>query len=179
MYRTPALALAVALALLCGAQIAFAESDVTPPTVVGLVVEPTYIDTSQGTQIITVTAHITDDLSGCPVDDWCLRFFFVPLLGPEAQGKSRVVGPTDRISGTLTDGLYQTTVALPQHSYEGRWVLDQFVVFDNVRNRCVWAMRNPGSPNGCPYAVGEIFVVNRVDDFVPPPQLRLPYITAD
>ena len=73
------LVLASALAVEATASI----SALIPPTLVSIKVSPLHIDTSAESQVITITAHITDNLSGCPTDSECLRIYFFPLIGPE------------------------------------------------------------------------------------------------
>ena len=66
MKRSAFIALAIAglLFALTILAVVRAESDLTPPVLVWLTLEPTYIDTSGTAQSITARVRITDDLSG-------------------------------------------------------------------------------------------------------------------
>jgi hypothetical protein len=66
------------LAVVLMATPAAAEVDTTPPVLVSISVSPTTVDTSASSQEVTVTAEITDDLSGVSGDtelcsDGCLN----------------------------------------------------------------------------------------------------------
>lgn len=124
-------------AILCVAlftTVASAQSDLEPPTLVSLSVSPQLVNASLGDQVVTVTAHIRDNLSGC--SDNCLSVYFVPRFGPRAQTKLASFHSQDLITGTLTNGIYQTSILLPQYSYEGEWVIDTMYLSDRVRNSC-------------------------------------------
>jgi hypothetical protein len=107
---------------------------------------------------LTVTARITDDLSGCPEDNWCADFFFRPIDGPESQYRGNVWGYYNRIAGTATDGVYRATITLPRYSFQGTWQLAQFYIHDNVRNDCYWNLSGASDP--CAFPAPEVSFVN-------------------
>src|SRR5580704_7194893 len=59
------------------------SQDVTPPVLQGFSFSPTAIDTTTGAQSVTVTAHVTDDLSGFSFG--CV-FFSSPSGGQSNEG---------------------------------------------------------------------------------------------
>jgi hypothetical protein len=154
---------------------AFAQSDLDPPSLAHIQVEPSFVDTSQGSQVVTVTARITDNLSGCADNNWCINFKVQPLFGPATQIKDGFFDYNNRISGVATDGIYQTTITLPRFSYEGRWVLSNLGIVDAVGNRCVWQI-DRASSEPCSPDVSPFFFINRVDDLQ---QIFLPLISTN
>lgn len=160
------------LTTLFAAVSAQAQSDVTPPVLVSVTVEPAYIDTSQSAQTLTVTAHITDDLSGCPESDWCADFFFQPIDGPDSQQRSNTWGYYNRIAGTATDGVYQATITLPRYSAQGEWRLTRFAIGDNVQNNCWWNIRSASS-DPCTFPAPSVSFLNGASPYR---KLRLPLL---
>ncbi len=71
--------------------------DVTPPVLVGFSFSPTSIDVSSGSQNVTVTMHVTDDLSG--VSSACAYFF-----SPSGQQQEATCS-FSRTSGSALDGI--------------------------------------------------------------------------
>jgi hypothetical protein len=89
--------------------------DVTPPTLVDLSVSPLSVDVSNGPQVITVDAHLTDAGSGVA------RFDF-NLTAP--TGGSLVgCSATAPASGTTADGTWHCTVTMPAGAAPGPWSL--------------------------------------------------------
>ncbi len=91
--------------------------DITPPSVLSLTYEPYWADTGDGPQTITVTAHITDNLTGVSR----LWAHYSSETTPNQTAEIEMTA-THRLSGTALDGVYQTTFVLPQHSAYGRWI---------------------------------------------------------
>ncbi len=107
--------------------------DTSPPHVLSLSYEPYWADTSDAAQTITVTAHITDDLSG-------VKHLWSHYSAERAtlQQVLILMTETHRISGTALDGIYQTTFTLPQYSAYGRWVATDTCTRDYLDNQnCV------------------------------------------
>ena len=151
----------VAAALMAGATLTAvgagqAQSDVTPPVVAELSISPKYVDTSAEPQIITITAHITDDLSGLRY----LAIWFGPFLYDHDQDKSVVMQDTDIVSGTPTDGMYETTLTLPRYSADGRWIARYAIIDDQVGNR---ASCNTNGQMECPADWTTYYFVNIMD----------------
>lgn len=109
--------------------IARAQGDLTPPVLIDLQIEPARVDTGDAAQAITVTARITDDLSGT-IQAWLI---FRPLIS-STQWTDVVFRDADRLSGDALDGVYRGTLTLPQYAAEGRWVLVEAQFADAVGN---------------------------------------------
>jgi len=125
-----AMGLGVALLLgLLGALGVHGQGDLTPPVLVDVQIEPAVIDTRDSDQWITVTARITDDLSGFR-SAWLL---FKPLVGTE-QRLDFNYSERERVSGTALDGVYVYATVMPRYAAEGRWVLDGVQTYDQVGN---------------------------------------------
>lgn len=119
--------------LLAGFVTAYAQQDITPPVLLDVKFEPERIDTGNGPATITVTVHVTDDLSG--VEDVGL-FFRKPGTTQQAQVEFR---PGEIIEGDNLDGIHRATFTLPQYSAYGEWELYYFMTMDNVGNRSdIW-----------------------------------------
>lgn len=86
-------------------------SDTTPPVLVSFSFTPTSVDVSAGPQTVTVTARITDDLSG---ESYGYVYFYSP-------SDQYVLGYFARISGDALDGMYQASVTIPQFRQAGTW----------------------------------------------------------
>lgn len=133
---------AIAIVCACGfavASTAYAEvptaQDITPPSLVGVSFEPATIDTSNGPVTVTITAHITDDLSGFA--DMGLQF----RQPATTQHTSINVRPgsewTSLIAGDNLDGEYTTTLTLPQYAAFGAWEVYTIEFYDVVGNHSV------------------------------------------
>lgn len=145
--------------------IAHAQQDITPPALLDVTFEPEIIDTSKGPVTITVTVHVTDDLSGV---EWVVFGFQKP--GTTQKIGIDIVPGTDwgkLLEGNNLNGKYQNTMTLPQYSAYGTWEMHYFALVDNVGNRVdVWKPTDekeanngtdewPTLYNGFVFAVGE------------------------
>lgn len=90
--------------------------DSTPPKAVSFSLTPSSVDTSLGPQIVTATAHVTDNLSGT---------MSAPGTGV-ALGWAYSTGvtggfyvPVPRTSGTELDGTYSVQVTIPRYAAPG------------------------------------------------------------
>jgi Fibronectin type III domain len=106
-------------------------SDVTPPTLVSVAFSASSGDLATGPFTATVTAHVTDAQSGYVGD--CIDFG-----GPLAPSASALgvclIDPQQRISGTQQDGVYQTTLTIPQSAVPGVYPLLDYHVQDDAGN---------------------------------------------
>ncbi len=101
-------------------------SDTSAPQVTAFSITPTEVDTESATQMLTVTATLTDDLSGVSQATVWLE----PLIGTQwAEGL-----PLQRTSGTDLSGIYTGTIYMQPGAKEGMWTayLD---LIDNVGNQ--------------------------------------------
>src|SRR5262245_19531457 len=106
--------------------------DTTPPQLAAFSYSPMSIDTSSGSQTVTVTARITDNPSGFSVG--ILNF----ISPSRRQSRSRSFQyPNNLTSGTAQDGTYQLLVSFPQFSEAGTWHLDYIDLSDQAGNRIV------------------------------------------
>src|SRR5205085_2041169 len=97
-------------------------------------ISPGSVDTSGGTQTVTVTARITDDVAGVfasqtdclpgnPPGTCNFSGSYINLRSPSG-GQSVGGSFTTRLSGDTLDGLYQATITLPAYSEQGTWTVD-------------------------------------------------------
>ena len=140
--------LVLAAVTLMGHSVASAESieDKEPPQVTGLTIEPAEVDTTFADQAVTVKAHITDNLSG-------LETGSIAFLGPgEKQQVFGFFSSFNRISGTATDGIYETTITFKRFSEAGTWKVNVVRLDDQVKNRSETSWPTL-IERGLPYAV--------------------------
>ena len=104
-----------------------ADCDTTAPELVSFSFSPTSIDTSGGSEQITFTAHITDDLAG----NYMAEVWF---CSPSGQFIDAIFDSSALVSGTALDGAYEFTATVPQYSEQGRWTVAYFHLRDNARN---------------------------------------------
>jgi hypothetical protein len=95
-------------------QVGPSKEDVTPPDLVSIEVTPTTVDVTGGDATVTVTAHLTDDLSGV---QWLSGSFRSP------SGHRYASFSGYRASGSSLDGQWQATVSFPQYTEPGTWRL--------------------------------------------------------
>lgn len=132
MYRAPVLSLLFACLLALGSQAAFAQEDLTPPALLDVQFDPQTIDTSRGPATITITVHVTDDLSGMR---WVGLFFAKPGTTQHAQIEFRPdEGWSEIVDGDILDGHHRATMPIPQYAAYGEWLLTQIGVEDWVGN---------------------------------------------
>ena len=105
------------------------DGDIKPPNIVTFDFDPKAVDTSTISQEVTITAHLTDDLSG--VDQGSVLFY--------SPSRSQSVGAwlsfNERISGDEFDGIYRHKMTLPQYSEAGIWTLEYISIYDTVGNK--------------------------------------------
>jgi hypothetical protein len=102
-------------------------SDVVPPSIVDLSFSPEIIDVSAGSQLVSITLHATDDLSGIRSGD----LYFISSSGKQYRGASFWGSP---VSGDAYDGVYELTVEFSQYSEAGTWYIDVLRLTDNAGN---------------------------------------------
>jgi len=103
------------------------QQDIAPPDLLALAVSPPIVDVSAGSQIITVTIRVTDDLSG-------LESAGTELFSPTRNQSVPLVN-FRRVSGTALDGIYEGELTLPQFSEAGTWSILSLGLRDNARNQ--------------------------------------------
>ena len=101
--------------------------DITPPELIEVSLDLSEVDVSGEDREITVTARVTDDLSGVDLAE----FHFVgPTKREEATATLGSV-----LFGLITDGEFVGNLTLPQYSEAGTWSLERVSVVDHVGNR--------------------------------------------
>jgi hypothetical protein len=123
-----AIAGAVVLFVVLGI-VANAQGDITAPVVVDIIIDPLSIDTSQMAQTITISARITDDLSG--VDFATIGF--TPEIGTTQQHEVQFY-EDHLVDGDYLDGIFVGTITLPRYAAEGRWDVEWVGTRDEVGN---------------------------------------------
>lgn len=153
-----------AILLFCGAQVSHAQEDITPPALLDVQFDPKMIDTSKGPVTVTVTIHVTDDLSGV---EWVALAFYRP--GTTQSRNVDIVPRSDTttlLHGDHLDGYYSAMMTLPQYSAYGDWEMHYVALVDNVGNRAeAWKPDGddekardeewPSLYNGFVFAIGE------------------------
>jgi hypothetical protein len=115
-------------------------SDTTPPKLVEFGFSPTVVDISTNGQWMTLTARITDDLSGFGTSDPDSLFYSYANVVFRPAGAEAFIqlsahwDPFSRISGNELDGVYKTELYIPANSRTGVWTAASFVLADAVRN---------------------------------------------
>lgn len=103
-------------------------ADTTGPKLVSIDFTPKSVDVSSASQTVTVTARWSDDSSGF---SWGTAHFNSPY-GYQVQ--DAYFDSSNRISGTVQDGVYRTTVIIRQNSQGGNWFLACVEGHDFARN---------------------------------------------
>jgi len=103
--------------------------DTTAPQILSIDLHQSSVDTTASSQLITLTVHITDDLSGLQR----ATFRFVPAIGG-TQYLDISITEDYRVSGDRRDGIYVAVGLLPKYSAHGRWYLSEATVADNANN---------------------------------------------
>ena len=140
----------------CGESAQLCETglgDETPPTVTGLALSPSSVDTSTGAKQVSVVVHASDDLSGVSAVEVNL-----------SNGSRWLSAPGQLNAGTRLHGTWDATITLPENSPEGSYVLSVAVI-DNVGNHRTYSALELESL-GFPDAVTETGAGNTT-----PPQL--------
>ena len=108
-----------------------AQSDSAAPQLAGFDFTPKSISTASGPQTITITAHVTDDMTGVAAGgNLGIEVRFRSASG-QFTGATAYSGPT---SGTLLDGVYVMQATVPVLAESGPWTVE-FVYFrDGVGN---------------------------------------------
>ena len=114
-----------------------AQGDTDPPHLVSLQVQPAFVDTSLGDQTLTITMHVTDNLSGLKASFTSLAWARYSTDGSHADPVFFTY-PETLISGNALNGTFRGTAKLPQFSAQGRWYIWQVSLYDNANNHCFW-----------------------------------------
>lgn len=103
-------------------------ADTTPPQLLAFDFTPKSVDTTHASQPITLTVHLTDDLSG--VAGLSARF----SSANSNQGLYFNLGSYEKKTGSLNDGTFVTERMLPAFSAYGAWNLSGLYISDAIGN---------------------------------------------
>jgi hypothetical protein len=107
------------------AEIPALAQDTTPPVLAGFTFSPTAVNTTTNPATVSVTAQITDDLSG-------VREAYLGFNSP--SGSQNVTVFLSLSSGTDLNGTWTGIGTFPVGSETGTWVVGVVVLYDNVGN---------------------------------------------
>jgi hypothetical protein len=101
--------------------------DTEPPALAGLTITPTTINTAAASEIVILTAHITDNLSG-------FKTGFIAFESENGKRKTGTAAFNTRLSGTETDGTWEAAVIFKQSLESGTWKVSGLTLTDNATN---------------------------------------------
>ena len=103
-----------------GSSAALAQtSDTSPPQLVSLSLGSNSIDASTGAVTIPISARITDSLSGLNY----LYASYTSIVEGVYRSFTSYFADYNRVSGTNSDGIYQTDLVIPQYAAQGTYDL--------------------------------------------------------
>ena len=114
--------------------------DTMPPSIISFDFSPKLVDTSAAAQTVTVTANITDDLSGVDFspDTPSSSFYHGVRFTSPSHGQSVLCcafSPVwTKTGGTTLSGTWQAPLTIPQFSEQGTWKADVTLLKDAVQN---------------------------------------------
>ena len=120
-------------------ELAAAQQDVTPPSLVSISVSLPSVDVTAGPGPVTVTADLTDDLSG--VQQWLVQF-----NSPSGTQFVQVFGTPGLIAGNALNGTFQGTSQVAQFAEAGIWRATYLSMTDNAGNNTVVNLNIAGFP---------------------------------
>ncbi len=133
--------LSLGLALFQSVGSVAAVNDTTPPVFQSLSVSPTSVAAGSN---FTVTARITDDLSGVS-DVCCNNYLSYRFNGPSSQYLS---GTFTRVSGTAQDGVYQAFITVPAAYPSGTYYVSNLYAQDAASNSTSVSYPAPPTTSG-------------------------------
>jgi hypothetical protein len=111
----------------------YALSDIEGPQLVSLSLSPSAVNTALSSQVVMVTARITDDLSGASGPDYSNGASQIRFMSPSG-GQSIDAILTNRISGDGLDGVYQYSMVMPRYAESGVWTASYLMLVDSIGN---------------------------------------------
>ena len=112
-----------------------ATQDTVPPSLVSLAISPGQVDVSNSAATITVTARITDNLSGNAGESYSSSPSQIRFRSPSgSQFVDALLSGTERVSGTARDGRYRYKMTIPKHAESGKWTIESVLLVDQVGN---------------------------------------------
>jgi hypothetical protein len=111
-----------------------ASTDTEAPGLVSLGISPTEVDVSNASASITVTARITDNMSGNAGGNYSSSPSQIRFRSPSGNQSATAILAYNLVSGTSTDGQYSYEINFPQFSESGIWTVDYVLLVDQVGN---------------------------------------------
>jgi len=111
-----------------------ASSDTEAPQLISLGISPTEVDVSNASASITVTARITDNLSGNAGGNYSSSPSQIRFRSPSGNQFVDAILAYNLVSGTSVDGQYSYEISLPQFSESGIWTVLYVLLVDQVGN---------------------------------------------
>jgi|GEM_PF-3106809 len=146
--------------------------DITPPELVSLSLDKHEIDTTNGSAQVTLTARITDDQvgacvnTGWPIDcNWNTSFI---LISDNDGTQLFFSQPFQLISGNAVDGVYTTTVTIPQGSAGGNWSIGNSQLADKIGNFRQLSKSDLEAKFGAETSINNIATTSDIPDTTPP-----------
>lgn len=102
-----------------------AIEDTQPPHLLEFDFSPKSINTGAGSQSVTFTLRVTDDISGVYGVGWYVQ-------SPSSKERSALI--LEFVSGDGLDGVYQDSIEFPQYEELGTWHVTNVHLTDNVGN---------------------------------------------
>jgi hypothetical protein len=126
-----------------GVDIADANPDATAPTIQSVTVAPTTVDTRGGTADVRVSLHLVDSQSG-------VAGIVMFLDNPQGTSGGVTQAGFQQTSGTVNDGVWTGIAHLPEHTPQGRWLLQLRVsdALDNERRYTPTQLQSAGLTSG-------------------------------
>ena len=117
-------------------QVSDNSPDTTPPTLTNLTFSPRFLDTSSGSQTVTVTLQATDDLSGVSFAGTtpALTFFYGPNFRSPSTSGITLFSFCTQTAGTPLNGTWQCGITIPPFSAAGAWTLGSVTLKDAATN---------------------------------------------
>ena len=107
------------------------EREFNGPQILSYEFSPTLIDITTSNQIITVTAHVTDEsgVNEAPI---------VYVQNQENVSATQQTGYFKLTSGTNKDGIYTAQIEIPKGLQPGEWKISSNPFYDIFRNSSIW-----------------------------------------
>jgi hypothetical protein len=95
----------------------YAQSDTEPPKLVSMTISPSTVDVTSADQTVTVTMHLTDNLSG--LDTTSGRGIGISFISP--SGSQTASGIPPRLIGTVLDSTLVINLVVQRYVEPGTW----------------------------------------------------------
>jgi hypothetical protein len=104
------------------------NEDTEPPVLTGLTMTPATINTATSSQLVIVTATITDNLAGFDTG-------FIQFESENGKHKTNQAAFATKLSGTETSGTWEAVVNFRESLESGTWKVNSLTLADNAGNQ--------------------------------------------